>query len=479
MKMLLYRNLIVALTTVMFLSGCASIRLPWGLGDQSTDEKTDTGEQISTESNADSQSNIETAMSDPILDDSEQTETQTPVVQPIQEAIPHSDIWSRLRTGFALHYVSPNPEFLARFERQYSSKPEYFQRLADRAYWFLPHILEEVEKRGMPSEIALLPAIESAFRPDATSRARAAGMWQFMKATGKRFGLTQNWWVDNRRDVIGSTTAALDYLTYLSEEFDGDWELALAAYNAGEGRVGRAVKKNRKKNLPTNYSSLDLSKETRQYIPKLIAVRNIIDQPEKYGITLKHIPNAATLGVIQADSQTDLAVVATLSELPMKQLSFLNYNYKRGVTPPEGPHLVLMPQEMTNDIAQKLADLTPRQRLRWARHQVKQGDYLGKIARKHSVTVDSIMTANKLQSHLIKPGQELRIPLSTGRYNYNKQEKREIVIRKSDKTYVVQSGDSLWDIARSAGTDLSSLLAWNTMTKRSKIYPGQVIIIAR
>ncbi|NKB77894.1 MAG: LysM peptidoglycan-binding domain-containing protein [Gammaproteobacteria bacterium] len=369
---------------------------------------------------------------------------------------------------------------LAKFENWYGKRPEYFDRLAERAYWFLPYILSEVEKRGMPTEVALLPAIESTFRPDATSRAKAAGIWQFMSSTGRRFGLEQNWWIDNRRDLVSSTTAALDYLDYLSSKFNGDWELAFAAYNAGEGRVGRAIKKNIQQNLPSYYSFLDLSKETKQYIPKLIAVRNIVSNPEKYGITLKDIPVKQVLDTIDAESQTDLAVVASLIDIPMERLAFFNRNYKRGVTHPKGPHMITIPTELSEILTSKLANLTARERLRWARHRVKKGEYLGKIARKHSVTVDSIMDTNNLSSNLIKPGQELRIPISTGRHNYNTSSRyKPIKIKEGDTLYVVQSGDSLWAIANRANIRLSNLLSWNNMTKRTRLYPGQKLIVGR
>lgn len=500
MKNPTFKALLICVITLSFLSGC-SFRLPWRSQQESeiSAPKTpsvsasveETSESVTKQKDNDLQ-NQPQSLSQQINETDDSTDNghvdadkvdadKEVVMTSFSPSIPKppENTWERLRRGFRMDTAYLDKEALAKFEQWYSKRPEYFERLADRAYWFLSHILDEVEKRGMPTEVALLPAIESTFRPDATSRSRAAGMWQFMGSTGERFGLDQNWWVDNRRDLVSSTTAALDYLEYLSSEFEGDWELAFASYNAGEGRVSRAIRKNIKKSRPPYYSFLDLSKETKQYIPKLIAVRNIVSSPEKYGITLKHIPLEPTLDTIDAKTQTDLTVVASLVDIPMEQLSFFNRNYKRGVTHPDGPHTIAIPVALSEKLTQKLGNLTPRERLRWARHRVKKGEYLGKIARRHGVTVNSIMSTNNLSSNLIKPGQVLRIPLSTGKYNYSTTRFKSIKAREGDTLYVVQSGDSLWTIAQRANTALSNLLSWNGMTKRTRLYPGQKLIISR
>jgi len=389
------------------------------------------------------------------------------------------DAWERLRHGFRMGNLENDQATLRRFEKWYNKRPQYFTRIAERAYWFLPYVLEQVEKRGMPTEVAILPAIESAFRPDATSRSRAVGMWQFIGATGRRFGLRQDWWVDARRDLIQSTRAALDYLDYLSGEFNGDWELVFAAYNAGEGAIRRAMKKNLRKNRPSNYSHLSLSRETSEYVPKLLAVRNIIDHPSRYGVNLPHIPNHSTLKIIDAKTQTDLAVVASLGAVSTEQLRFFNSGYKRGVTPPSGPHKLVVPADLADHLEAELGKLSYTQRLRWARHQVRKGEYLGKIARNHNVSVDSIKKVNRLSSNLIRPGQELRIPLSTGYYKHPKITFINIKPQSGDTVYVVKSGDSLWKISQLSGASLSKLMNWNGMSKHTLLYPGQRLIVAR
>ena len=394
------------------------------------------------------------------------------------EAFPESteNLWNRLNRGFRLGNLEELPGRVEKFERWYGSNPRYFERLRDRAYWFLHYILEEVESRGMPTEIAILPAIESAFRPDATSRARAVGMWQFISATGRRYGLRQDWWMDARRDLVQSTRAALDYLEFLSQEFDGDWELALAAYNAGEGAVRRQIRRNRNLNLPTTYAHLRLKRETRDYVPRLMAVRNILRDPGKYDIVLKPLENRPILRVIDLEIQTDISVAANFLSLSRKQLHFLNLGYKRWVTPPNGPHHLVVPEDEAGDLLKGLAGLTPTQRMQWAHHKVKSGEYLGKIARLHGVSIRSIRQANRLKSDLIHPGQELRIPLSAGANQYAGPTwgsgSGETV------THLVVPGDSLWKISRTYGANLSDLLQWNQLTRSTILHPGQSIIVS-
>ncbi|MEM7196463.1 MAG: LysM peptidoglycan-binding domain-containing protein [Pseudomonadota bacterium] len=396
-----------------------------------------------------------------------------------QTGVVDIDLWSRLRRGFSLGNLENSPKLRLQFEDWYARHPKYFERLAKRAYWFLPHILEEVENAGMPSEVALLPAIESAFRPDATSRSKAAGIWQFISATGRRFGLRQDWWMDGRRDLIRSTDAALQYLTYLRDEFNGDWELAFAAYNAGEGNIRRAIRQNKATGRSTRYSDLDLRKETTEYVPKLFAVRNIIDNPEKYGINLKSIPNTTTLAALEVPSQTDLTVVASLAGISSSELHFLNSAYKRGVTPPDGPHTILLPFEQFEDTKSKLFAMDPVDRVRWARHRVRKGEFIGRIARKHGVSVDAIKRANSLSSNLIHPGQLLRIPLSRGRFEFASNSSDSVVARDSDTIYKVRPGDTLWELARRFNVSINNLMIWNGLTKKSILNLGQQLIVNR
>lgn len=400
-----------------------------------------------------------------------------PGAESATQSVDTHDLWHRLRAGFRLSNLEEQPGRVAQFEKWYAKHPKYFERLAERAYWFLPYVLEQVERRGMPTEVAILPAIESAFRPDATSRSRAAGLWQFIGPTGRRFGLRQDWWMDARRDVVQSTRAALDYLEYLSQEFDGDWELAFAAYNAGEGGISRAMKRNRSHNLPTTYSHLKLRRETSEYVPRLFAVRNILKNPNKYGIALQPLVNRQTLRVVDLKHQTDISVAASYLSLSRKQLHFLNLGYKRGVTPPNGPHTLVVPADEADRLLQNLARLNPSQRMQWAHHRVKKGENLGIIAHAHGVSVQSIKRANALASNLIHPGQELRIPL----YGKSVQlaENSSQAGTASNRTHRILAGDTLWRISRRYGVSLPSLMKWNKLSGQSTLYPGQTLIVSQ
>ena len=411
-----------------------------------------------------------------VLRPSPEAASRPPAMLSAQKKI---DLWQRLRNNFRLANLEQNQRRLHYYEKWFSSRPKYLERLAERAYWFLPYVIEQVEKRGMPGEIALLPAIESAFRADAVSHARAVGLWQFIPSTGRRFGLRQDWWLDERRDLVHSTQAALDYLDFLEKEYDGDWELALAAYNAGEGSVWRRVKRNLKHNKPVNYSSLKWRRETANYIPKLYAMRNIINQPQKFGITLKPLANRHNLAVIDARSQTDLSVAASLVGLDSERLRFFNQGYKRGTTSPSGPHNLVVPVEYADKMLAALDQLSVEERLRWARYRVRNGDYLGRIAHKYDVSVAAIVDTNHLRSHLIFPGQELRIPISAGRYQYAKSTSGNDLARDGAKVHRVRSGDSLWRIARRYGVSIAELTHWNQIPRSALLHPGQSLVVGR
>jgi membrane-bound lytic murein transglycosylase D len=389
------------------------------------------------------------------------------------------DLWDRLRASFALGNLEGSRSQLAAHERWFESNPEYFERLSERGYWLLPYILREVEKRGMPGEIALLPAVESAYRHEATSRSHAAGLWQLISDTGTRFGLRQDWWMDARRDMVLSTQAALDYLEYLYDHFGGDWELALAAYNAGEGTVRRAVAINRAANKSVDFSSLQLRSETSLYVPKLFALRNVIRDPRHFGIALKTIPDIQTLAIIDAGIQTDLTVAASLIPISAKTLQGFNNGYRRGVTAPDGPHHIVVPAAHAASLKANLASLNRNQRMRWTQHQVRKGEYLGRIARNYGMTVNSIVRANELTSHLIQPGQVLKIPLSTGHAQVASFSIFDMDIQDGDTIYTVKEGDSLWAISRNTGVSLAALLRWNGITKNTTLLPGQQLIVGR
>jgi len=248
----------------------------------------------------------------------------------------YDDLFDRMRAGFALDEVQ-EPAIdtqLAWFERN----PEYLERVFQRAQRYMYHIVTEVEARGMPSEFALLPVVESAYEPFAYSSSRAAGLWQFIPGTGVRFGLKQTWWYDGRRDVVESTRAALDYLQALHDEFNGDWLLAIAAYNVGEAGVERAIAYNKSVGRPTDFWHLNLPAETRAYVPKLLAMKRLMAEPERYGLEFAPIANEPYFAVIDTDSQIDLKIATQLAGTTYDEIVALNPGYNRWATDPEGPH---------------------------------------------------------------------------------------------------------------------------------------------
>lgn len=406
-----------------------------------------------------------------------QSKAATPSTKPEQ----FENLWQRIRAGYALQKL--DSPLIARHEQWFSSNPEYMDRLFKRASLYLFYIVEEVDKRGLPMEIALLPAIESAFKPHAYSRARASGLWQFIPSTGRYFGLERNWWYDGRRDVFEATKAALDYLEKLNKIFDGDWHLALAAYNAGERRILRAQEYNRRRGRPTDFAHLkSYKRETQNYVPKLIAMTNIVAHPEKYGVTLVPIPNEPYFTRVEIGSQIDLGLVAKMANISMGDLYDINPGFKRWATAPNGPHYILVPADRREVLLEALDQLPDDKRVRWTRHRIRQGDTLSTIGRRYRVSVRAIKQANRLRGTRIRAGDNLLIPISTRRltaYNGNvtKPVKRKIRILPPPKDAVqlihrVQRGDTLWGIARRYQVYLYQLKGWNGLRRRL-LLPGQ------
>src|SRR5690606_34930740 len=294
------------------------------------------------------------------------------------EPEPVGNLLDRVRAGLALgkHYHSRIDKEADWFVRN----PEYIERVFSRAAPYLHYIVEEVERRGLPQELALLPVIESAFQPFAYSSARAMGLWQFIPTTGTRFNLKQDRWYDGRRDVVAATHAALDYLTYLRDHFDGDWLHAIAAYNTGEGNVGRAIRRNRAEKKRTDFWNLRLAAETRGYVPRLLAMAAIVAEPEKYGLSIEGIPDKAYFEEVETGGQISIEVAAELAGITTEQMYDLNPAYHRWATDPTGRHRLLVPAESAATFRESLLQLTPDQRLRVERYTVREGDTVTGIA---------------------------------------------------------------------------------------------------
>jgi membrane-bound lytic murein transglycosylase D len=396
-----------------------------------------------------------------------------------------NDLWDRIRAGYDLPAVQS--KHVAEYERWFSSHPEYIDRLVKRATPYLYHITVQVEQRNMPMEIALLPAIESAYKPHALSSDKAVGLWQFIPATGKHYGLKQNWWYDGRKDVYASTNAALNYLEKLNKYFDGDWSLALASYNAGEGTVSRAIKANKRAGKPTNYTALKLRSETRRYVPKLIAFSNIIKNPEKYGLKIKKIPNQPYFSVVRLSSQVELGIVADAANIRIEELEMLNPGIKRWATDPKGPHHLLVPAHSAAVVADALAGIPQHQRVHWAHYRVKKGDTLGAIARRHGITVSSLKKTNNLKSSRLQINQNLLIPQGKSYRTAKSKSYKKTSSRSSSrsassgspKIISVKKGDTLWSLSRHYKVTLNELTKWNKISSSDLLFKGQKLKIWR
>ncbi|HEB67892.1 MAG TPA: LysM peptidoglycan-binding domain-containing protein [Gammaproteobacteria bacterium] len=398
------------------------------------------------------------------------------------EPPPPEDLWERIRAGFALADVD-HPRIRTQFD-WYARHPAYMARVAERARPYLYHIVDMMEEHGLPTEIALLPIVESAFQPFAYSHGRAAGIWQFIPATGRRYGLKQNWWYDGRRDVLASTRAAIELLDNLHREFHGDWLLALAAYNSGSGTVRRAVRNNRRRGRPTDFWHLKLPPETRAYVPKLLALKKLIASPEAYGIELPAIPNEPYLAEVHLDGQIDLARAAELADIPLDELYRLNPGFNRWATDPEGPHILLIPRSKIDNFHAGLQKLPPGQRISWIRYRIRPGDTLSTIAVRHNVSIATLKRVNHLRGTRLRAGHSLMIPVASRsprdyRLSADQRTRRlQNTPRKGTKVvYIVRPGDTFWDLSRKHGVSVRSLAKWNGMAPRDPLKPGQKLVI--
>jgi membrane-bound lytic murein transglycosylase D len=417
-------------------------------------------------------------------------------VQPGQ----HADLFDRIRAGYAL----PDTQHYAvdRELEWYRSRPDYLDRIFRRGARYLYYIVTEIEKRGMPLELALLPVVESAFNPVAYSRSHAAGLWQFIPSTGKHYGLTQNWWIDERRDVLRATDAALNYLQYLNRYFNGDWYLAIAAYNGGEGTVSRAVKRNADAGRPADFFSLNLKAETRDYVPKLLAISRIVANPPAYGLSFAAIPNQPYFDVVDPGKQIHLGEASELAGISRDDMFALNPAFNRMTTPPGGPHRLLLPVERAEPFRIALANGATAQRVAATtvqpppelRHRVRSGESLTGIARQHGVSVDSLRARNGLRGSVIHPGDILMVPRDGATAAAPVAESRPDIVAQlperlppagratapagassaaaAARSHKVKPGETLWGVARRYGVTVPALAAENGMTSKSQLVAG-------
>lgn len=416
----------------------------------------------------------------------------------------HNTVWDRLLSLYSLPEIDNY-----RIDHEvdwYLQHPASLAIIQQRAEPYLHHILDEIEAKNIPGELALLPVVESAFVADAYSRADASGLWQFVPATGEEYGLQQNAWYDGRRDVYASTKAATTYLKELSETFDGDWLLALASYNCGKGKVRKSIEKNEDRNLPTDYWSLSLPQETLDYVPRLLAIARIFANAEEYNIHLQHIPNKPYFEVVDIKAPLDLRKAAQLANTPFDKFLKLNPGFNRSCTAPQGPHRLLVPVEKaqlfkknlaqlpfgervnlaqlnvdkhvpTRHVAEKAADVRREEfHLAASRYKVKAGENLSAIANRYHTTIKTLRQANHLAGNSVKSGMVIQIP---GRHSTDapfiaSASKTQIA---SNHAYLVKKGDTFWNISQRFSVSPKDLAQWNKISLKTALVAGRKLTI--
>jgi len=388
-----------------------------------------------------------------------------------------ADFWQRLRSGFGL--TGTQQQLVQRQADTYGQNPRHVETIFERGSPYMAYILREVEQRGFPNELVLLPFVESSYDPFAYSNGRAAGLWQFIPGTGKLYGLKQDWWYDGRRDVAASTEAALNYLGKLYDEFGNDWLLALAAYNSGSGTVHAAIRRNARAGRPTDFWHLKLPRETAAYVPRLLAVSMIVREPERYGVTLSPVDPEPAFDLVDTGGQLDIAIAADLAGMDTEELYRLNPGLNRWATRPDGPHRLAIPADKTDTFIQGLDELPAEKRLKWVRHTIKRGETLSQISKRYDTTVAVLRSANKLSGTRITAGQHLLIPVAArdpaayAAFTFNRTGSG------SGKTlsYTVTAGDSLWSIAQRHRVRVSQISRWNRLDPNAAIRPGQTLVL--
>jgi len=461
-------RLISALMLMLFLAGCATT----GKG---TVDTAQTGPEPAVEADA-------IPSSAATID--EHLFVPDPEPLPVDAAHVHNSTWERLVHNFSLPECSANEKNL-KWAQWYADHPEYMARIFKRAQPWIYYIANEIEKRDLPGELALLPIVESAYDPFAYSRGRALGAWQFIASTGKNYGLNQNWWYDGRRDVWASTDAALLYLSTMAEMFEGDWLLALAGYNSGENRVARQVRKNQAAGKPADFWNLKLPRETRGYVPKLLGLTCLFKYPEQYGFEIPQTPDQQVIAAVDIGQQADLVLVAQMADVPIDVLFTLNPGYNRWATAPEGPYRVVLPLEGAALLTANLEKMDASALMRWDQVVVQNGDTLGGISARHHVPVSVLRSSNDLNSDLIRVGQKLRLPrddqmMVDPLYAQAAMELQNLqagLIESNAVTHRVRSGESLSVIARRYRVSVKDLQRWNNISDPRKLRAGTTITV--
>ena len=378
------------------------------------------------------------------------------------------DIWERIRLELSISIPDDQIAATSLYRERLYKNQSAVNRISKSGQRYLHHTLTRAQEMDLPVELALLPFVESEFDPYAKSVDGATGIWQFMPATGREWGLKSNWWYDGKKDVLASTDAALNFLSYLHEKFEGDWLLAMAAYNTGPTRVNRAIRKNKREGKPTRFWDLDLPKETTAYVPKLLVLCELIKSPDAFGVNLPSIANRPYFQRVKIPGQLDLMQAADLAGLKPETIYELNPGFNQWATDPSGPHYLLLPMGVSDRFITQLESLDENDLVRWDRYKIRRGDNLNKIASRYKIEVAVLMEINGMESDLIFAGKEIMVP--RGSAWADKQKPREQI-------YKVAGGDTLWDISRNFKVSIEDVVLWNELDIEKPLQINQEIKI--
>ena len=410
------------------------------------------------------------------IDDVREVKDPLPLARPIDLTVAPDDLWVRIRNGFGMRNIS-SPLVLDR-QIWYASRPSVLKTILERSRRYLYHIVGELERRGMPTELALLPMVESAFNPMAYSRAKASGLWQFIPSTGKKYDLEQNWWYDARRDIIASTNAALDYLQFLYD-MHGDWHLALASYNWGENAVARAIERNKARGLPTDYQDLDMPLETRYYVPKLQALKNIIANPKAFGIDLDPIPNQPYFVTVEKKHDIDIRTAAKLAEMPVAELIALNPAYNRPVITAAQSQTLVLPADRV-EVFQENLENHDMPLSSWRTYRLRPGEKLERVAAAHGIPLARLKKVNGIGPRTRVPaGHEIIVPVKGSSAGHEPlpavfQPPAAPEPRLRKLVHTVKKGDTLLAIAHRYRVSTDDLRRWNRI---GRLATGQKLVV--
>ena len=478
--------------SIFLLSGCATVERDGDSASTSHAETSPTATMRSLRINDVASKSASKSIPSSKLDPTTSSVTPSidetlPVVEVAAQTMPQAidltcdaeDLFQRIRDGFAMPDI--DTDLVLSHQQWYMNRPDYLRRMVDRSSLYMHYIVQELEKRGMPTELALLPMVESAYNPMAYSRSKASGLWQFIPSTGKHYNLDQNWWKDERRDIVASTSAALDYLQSIYE-MHGDWHLALASYNWGEGAVGRAIAKNQAQGEPTDYLNLKMPNETKNYVPKLQALKNIFRNPTLMAsLDLPKISNRPYFGTITQAADIDVKVAAKLAEMPVDEFVALNPSHNQPVIKSDTP-LVLPTEKVDTFLSNLEAHEESKQPLSsWQSYTYRSGDRLDRVAKRFGMSLAKLKEVNGIRGKRVRTGTTL---LVAGQQETQATATAALQApgnaaepEKSEKSYVVRKNDTLFAIAQRYDVSIAELKSLNGL-ESSRISAGELLTVS-